>query len=159
MENMLCCSFEAEIKGVMFYEGSRSLTPLTMSHVYFKKDSKNTFHSKAYFVATLQWESKHFRSSSSRKEAEAVDDLFTIPTVKLWVRRIPYYMYLYIYMILMCRLKQSHSITPHNKIAADLCSYSSNCTCLHGDGVLHRIFKGIKFGKFVLLQYNLASYW
>ena len=82
MENMLCCSFEAEAKGIMFYEGRRSLTPLTMSHVHFIKDSRNTFHSKAYFV-------QHYSGNQDIlghllwKEAEVVDDLYTIPTVKL----------------------------------------------------------------------------
>ena len=81
MDSMLCCSFEAEIKGIMFYEGRSSLTPLTVLRVYFKKDLRNTFHSKVYFV--------HYSGNQNIlghlpwKEAEAVDDLFTIPTVKL----------------------------------------------------------------------------
>ena len=82
MENRLCCSFEAEVKGVMFYEGRRSLTPLTMSHVYFKKDSRNTLHSKAYFVQH-HGGNQNILGHLPWKEAEAVDDLFTIPTVKL----------------------------------------------------------------------------
>ena len=84
MECRLCCSFEAEIKGIMFYEGRKSLTPLTMymSHVYFKKDSRNTFHSKAYFAQHYSG-NQNILGHLPWKEAKAVDDLFTIPTVKL----------------------------------------------------------------------------
>ena len=66
----------------MFYEGRRSLTPLTMSHVYFKKDLRNIVHSKAYFVQHYN-ENQNILGHLPWKEAEAVDDLFTIPTVKL----------------------------------------------------------------------------
>ena len=66
MENRLCCSFEAE---VMFY-------------VYFKKDSRSSFHSKAYFVQHYNG-NKNILGHLPRKEAEAVDDLFTIPMGKL----------------------------------------------------------------------------
>ena len=83
MESRLCCSCEAEIKGIVFYEGRKSLTPLTMSQVYFKKDSRNTFHSKAYFVQHYSG-NQNILGHLPWKEA-VVDDLFTIliPTVKL----------------------------------------------------------------------------
>ena len=44
-----CCSFETEVKGVMFYEGKDHLRPLL--HVYFQKDAAvNVHHDKAYAV-------------------------------------------------------------------------------------------------------------
>ena len=53
-----------------------------MSHVYFKKDLRNIVHSKAYFVQHYN-ENQNILGHLPWKEAEAVDDLFTIPTVKL----------------------------------------------------------------------------
>ena len=43
-----CCSFETEVKGVMFYEGKDYLQ--SMSQVYFQRDAGNVHHEKAYAV-------------------------------------------------------------------------------------------------------------
>jgi len=45
-----CCSFETEVKGVMFYEGKEYLKPDVMLHVYFERDAANMHHNKAYMV-------------------------------------------------------------------------------------------------------------
>ena len=43
-----CCSFETEVKGVMFYKGKDYLQ--SMSQVYFQRDAGNVHHEKAYAV-------------------------------------------------------------------------------------------------------------
>lgn len=43
-----CCSFETQVKGIMFYEGKDYLQP--MSQVYFQRDAANVHHDKAYAV-------------------------------------------------------------------------------------------------------------
>ena len=42
------CSFETEVKGVMFYEGKDYLQ--SMSQIYFQRDAGNVHHKKAYAV-------------------------------------------------------------------------------------------------------------
>ena len=45
------CSFETEVKGVMFYDGRKDLHTDTFVHVYFERDTENVHHpAKAFFV-------------------------------------------------------------------------------------------------------------
>ena len=43
-----CCSFEAEVKGVMFYEGRKYID--SFSYVYFEHDASNIHHKRACVV-------------------------------------------------------------------------------------------------------------
>ena len=43
-----CCSFETEVKGVMFHEGKDDLQ--SMSHVYFQRNVAKVHHDKAYVM-------------------------------------------------------------------------------------------------------------
>jgi len=80
-----CCSFEAEVKGVIFYKGKDSLNPSLMQHVVFHKDPGNRHHSKAYFVKLQTGVERKLMvlSHLARKEAETIDDLLAIPSVSL----------------------------------------------------------------------------
>lgn len=72
-----CCSFETEIKGVMFYSGRRQL--YTFSRLTFERDPKNSHHEHAFFAKVegdvlghVTWE-----------VAEALNLLCVIPNIKI----------------------------------------------------------------------------
>jgi len=44
------CSFKAEVKGVMLYDGREDLRTDRFVHAYIKSDTRNEHHCKAYFV-------------------------------------------------------------------------------------------------------------
>jgi len=79
-----CCTFEALVKGVMFYPGHLRLRTNKFSQVSIERDYNNAFHDKAYFVK-LKADSKEECDITlghlSRPVAEATHKLFAVPGV------------------------------------------------------------------------------
>ena len=75
-----CCTFEAGVKGMMFYKGYLELNPAKFQRVIFTRDYKNTHHSRAYWVKFAETSIK--LGHLSRDTAEAWYFISRIPTVK-----------------------------------------------------------------------------
>lgn len=45
-----CCTFEAVVKGVMFYKGYLELNSTVFQKILLTRDYENTHHAKAYWV-------------------------------------------------------------------------------------------------------------
>jgi len=48
--NMDCCIFEVTVEGVMFYPGHLQLNPASFQRITITRNSKNMYHTKAYWV-------------------------------------------------------------------------------------------------------------
>ena len=75
-----CCTFEAKVKGVMFYPGYLELNPVIFQRVTIVRDSKNMQHNKAYWVKFAHSNVK--LGHLDRNTAEAWYHVTKIPTVK-----------------------------------------------------------------------------
>ena len=75
-----CCTFEAEVKGVMFYKGYLELNPTRFQRVMITRDYENTHHARAYWVMLADTSVK--LGHLSRDTAEAWYYVSKIPTVK-----------------------------------------------------------------------------
>ena len=80
-----CCTFEALVKGVMFYGGHTQLKTNIFSQLSFERDYTNIFHSKAYFAKIVDRESyKTLKLGHlSRSVSEAFYQLLAIPGVAI----------------------------------------------------------------------------
>ena len=67
------CSFEADVKGIMFYSGREHIDSTVFSHVYFQRDLENAYHDKAFFVVLCSNDS--ILGHLSRDVAEAVAEI------------------------------------------------------------------------------------
>ena len=80
------CSFEADVKGIMFYSGCEHIDSTVFSHVYLQRDLENAYHGKAFFVFLCSNDS--ILGHLSRDVAEVVAE-FIASTWKCeiaWVR-------------------------------------------------------------------------
>ena len=75
-----CCTFEAEVKGVMFYKGYLELNSSVFQRILLTRDYENTHHTKAYWVKLADTGVK--LGHLSRDTAEAWYYVSKIPTVK-----------------------------------------------------------------------------
>ena len=75
-----CCTFEAVVKGVMFYKGYSELNPTKFQRVIFTRDYANGHHARAYWVKLAETNMK--LGHLSRDTAEAWYYVSKIPTVK-----------------------------------------------------------------------------
>jgi len=82
-----CCTFEALVKGVMFYPGRERLSTRVFSKVIFERDVENAFHENAYFVKLFNDKGsdgdKLILGHLTRPVAEAVHGFSSIPGVKM----------------------------------------------------------------------------
>ena len=76
-----CCSFEATVKGVMFYPGVKQLNPAVLSRVKFVQDQKNPVHKKAVFVKFV--DSEEILGHRSRPVAESASIILDISGVAM----------------------------------------------------------------------------
>jgi len=75
-----CCTFEAEVKGVIFCKGYSELNPRTFQRIIFTRDYKNTHHARAYWVKLA--ESNVKLGHLSRDAADTWYYVSKIPTLK-----------------------------------------------------------------------------
>ena len=75
-----CCTFEVEVKGVMFYKGYLELNPARFQRVIFTRDYKNSYHTRAYWVKLAETSIR--LGHLSRGAAEAWYYVSKIPTVQ-----------------------------------------------------------------------------
>ena len=73
-----CCSFESQIKGVMFYDGRVHLR--TFSTVIFERDYNNSRHKRAFFA---KLEEGDVLGHVTWKVAEVLHILVAIPDIEI----------------------------------------------------------------------------
>ncbi|XP_065893762.1 uncharacterized protein [Dysidea avara] len=86
-----CCTFEATIKGVLFYDGYALLNPATFQQVYLIRDYQNKYHHRSYWVKLM--ESNTTLGHLSRETADACYYVAGIPTVMYTANTISGFVY------------------------------------------------------------------
>ena len=77
-----CCTFEVEVKGVMFYEGQLKLDSAKFQRILIARDYNTQYDSTAYWVKLAENELK--LGHLSRNTAKAWHYISKMPTVQYY---------------------------------------------------------------------------